>query len=190
MRSPVGELLADLVAALTPAGVGWYLFGAQAAIVYGAARLTADVDVTVRLPDAMSSQSLAHHLVDGGFRLRVSDPDFIDRTRVIPFVHHGTALPLDVVLAGPGIEDQFLSRVHVRTIEGVQVRVASPEDLIVMKILAGRPKDLEDVRAVVAALGTQLDRDYIGKTLTMLEQALSQSDLLPAWRSCAPSGLS
>jgi hypothetical protein len=183
MRSPVGELLADLAAAFAPAGVGWYLFGAQAAIVYGAARLTADVDVTVRLPDAMSSQNLAQHLVDRGFRLRVSDPAFIERTRVMPFVHHATALPLDVVLAGPGIEDQFLSRVHVRSIEGVQVHVASPEDVIVMKILAGRPKDLDDVRAVVVALGGQLDREYIEKTLTVLEEALSQSDLLPAWRT-------
>jgi hypothetical protein len=183
MRSPVGELLGDLAAALTPVGVGWYLFGAQAAIVYGAARLTADVDVTVRLPDAMSSQSLAARLADRGFRLRISDPAFIERTRVIPFVHDATGLPLDVVLAGPGIEDQFLSRVHVLSIEGVQVYVASPEDLIVMKILAGRPKDLDDVRAVVAALGAQLDGDYVATTLTLLEEALAQSDLLPAWRT-------
>ena len=36
-------------------------------------------------------------------------------------------------------------------VEGVQVPVASPEDLIVMKILAGRAKDLEDVRTLLAA---------------------------------------
>jgi hypothetical protein len=39
-------LLADLTAALDSARVPWFLFGAQAAILYGAARLTADVDVT------------------------------------------------------------------------------------------------------------------------------------------------
>ncbi len=190
MRSPVAERLGDLVAALGPAGVGWYLFGAQAAIVYGASRLTADVDVTVRLPDTLSPQGLADRLADRGFRLRISDPTFVAHTRVIPFVHHATGLPLDVVLAGPGLEDQFLSRAHERTIERVQVSVASPEDLIVMKILAGRPKDLEDVGAVVAALGSQLDADYITTTLTMLEEALAQSDLLPAWRKVASRRLS
>jgi hypothetical protein len=41
MRSPVAELLANLAAALDEAGVAWYLFGAQAAIRHGAARLTA-----------------------------------------------------------------------------------------------------------------------------------------------------
>ena len=44
MRSPVADLLADLDAALTAVHVEWFLFGAQAAILYGVARLTADVD--------------------------------------------------------------------------------------------------------------------------------------------------
>jgi len=50
MRSPVADLLADAATALSEGGVPWYLFEAQAAILHGAARLTADVDVTVRLP--------------------------------------------------------------------------------------------------------------------------------------------
>jgi hypothetical protein len=44
MPSPVVELLAGLDTALQSLGIRWYLFGAQAAIVHGAARLTADVD--------------------------------------------------------------------------------------------------------------------------------------------------
>jgi hypothetical protein len=52
-----------------------------------------------------------------------------------------------------------------------------------MKILAGRQKDLEDVRSIVKALNARLDDVYVTRTLTMLEEALSQSDLLPAWRT-------
>ncbi|HEY5617144.1 MAG TPA: hypothetical protein VIK60_04325 [Vicinamibacterales bacterium] len=62
MRSPVAELLADLATALDEAGVAWYLFGAQAAILHGAARLTADVDVTVRWPDAQPNEALVARL--------------------------------------------------------------------------------------------------------------------------------
>lgn len=47
MRSPVADLLADLARGFERLGMRWYLFGAQAAIVYGVARLTADVDATV-----------------------------------------------------------------------------------------------------------------------------------------------
>jgi len=47
MPSPVVELLAALDSGLRSLGIRWYLFGAQAAIVHGAARLTADVDATI-----------------------------------------------------------------------------------------------------------------------------------------------
>ena len=51
-----------------------------------------------------------------------------------------------------------------------------------MKILAGRPKDVDDVRAIVAAYGDRLDATYIDQMLTVLEQALVQSDLRPLFR--------
>jgi len=182
MRSPVVELLADLVLALDGARVPWFLFGAQAAILHGAARLTADVDVTVRLPDGMSNQALAEALERCRFQRRVVDPTFIERTRIIPVVHLPTKLPLDVVLAGPGLEDVFFQRVQTREIDGVPVRLASPEDIVIMKVLAGRPKDLEDVIAILTAHGDDLDQRHIEATLSTLEDALSQNDLLPAFR--------
>ena len=48
---PVADLLADLARGLAALGVRWFLFGAQAAILHGSARLSADVDVTVELPE-------------------------------------------------------------------------------------------------------------------------------------------
>jgi hypothetical protein len=46
--------------------------------------------------------------------------------------------PLDVVLAGPGLEELFLARAESREIGGVLVPVATGEDLVAMKVLAGR----------------------------------------------------
>lgn len=65
-------------------------------------------------------------------------------------------MPLDIVLAGPGLEERFFARVVVRTIDGVRVPVASPEDIIVM-VLAGRAKDVDDVVAIAASHGDALD---------------------------------
>ena len=179
MASPVAELLAAFGSVADRLGVPWYLFGAQAALLYGAARLTADVDVTVDL-----GTHPTHALVDGlsiaGFELRVRDVDqFVERTRVIPLVHVSTGLPLDVVLAGPGPEALFLARVQHRDVEGISVPVASPEDLVVMKVLAGRSKDLEDVRAILTAHRSDLDLGHLRETLHALESALDQSDLSP-----------
>jgi Nucleotidyltransferase of unknown function (DUF6036) len=157
MRSAVAELLADLAHALGEAGVSWYLFGAQAAILHGAARLTADVvDVTVRWPADRPQEALIDVLAACGFEPRVADPHFVQRTRVIPFHHRPTGLPLDIVMAGPGLEDLFFERVLLRDVEGVPVRVASPEDIVIMKVLAGRTKDIDDVVSILA-VGKSLD---------------------------------
>lgn len=44
MPSPAGpaDLLADLAGALDAIGVRWYVFGAQAALIWGRPRLTTD----------------------------------------------------------------------------------------------------------------------------------------------------
>ena len=54
----------------------------------------------------------------------------------------------------------------------------SPEDLIVTKVLAGRSKDIEDVRCVLRERAESLDISRIRGTLRLLEEALAQSDLL------------
>jgi hypothetical protein len=53
---------------------------------------------------------------------------------------------------------------------------------IVTKLLAARPKDLEDVRELVASRGASLDHARIGELLALLEQALGQSDLVPLYQ--------
>jgi hypothetical protein len=159
-------------------GVDWYLFGAQAALLYGSARLTADIDVTVRLGN-VSTEELVDALRKEGFDLRIDDPGFVATTRVLPVVHKTTGVPADVVLGGPGLEDLFLSRATMRDVGGTRVPVVSPEDLIVMKVLAGREKDREDVRAVLRNTKTAVDTDAVRETLRMLEEALDQSDLVP-----------
>lgn len=179
MRSPFADLLAALKQALAGLGLDWYLFGAQAAGLYGAPRVTADVDVTVRL-GSRAAEDLAAAVAAAGFDLRADDADFVEQTRVMPVVHRATGIPADLVIAGPGLEELFFERVRRTDFFGVEVPVAAPEDLVVMKILAGRAKDIEDVEAMLAAVD-DIDLDLLRGTLAMLEEALGQSDLSPAF---------
>ena len=100
--------------------LGWYLFGAQAVVAYGAPRFSADVDVTVRL-DPDDPARFVRDMEAAGFALRVDDPDFVRRTRVMPFAHVPTGMPLDVVLAGSGLEDEFIERAKPTDIGGARV---------------------------------------------------------------------
>ncbi len=90
MPSPAGpaELLSDLAAALDAIDARWFVFGAQAA-----------------------ADHLVGTLDTHGFSLRMDATEtFIRTTRVVPLEHHASGLALDVVLAGPGLEDLFLER--------------------------------------------------------------------------------
>lgn len=175
---PLSELFRELRETLEALGVRWYLFGAQAAIIYGAARLTADVDVTVD-PGEHSSESLINALTRSGFESRVTDPaQFVERTGVLPMVHVGSRIPLDVVFSGHGIEEHFHNRAEEHALDDINMRVVCAADLVAMKILAGRPKDLDDAIAVTAAQLPELDLQLVLGTLQTLQHALGRSDLV------------
>lgn len=160
------------------------MFGAQAVSAYGFPRLSADVDVTLALtPD--DPERFADDMAVAGFALRVTDPAFVRTTRVMPFVHIATGMPLDVVLAGSGLEEEFLSRARVTDIGGTSVPLIDLGDLIIAKVLAGRPKDLGDASGLWRLHGRSLDANRIRETLALLEEALGQSDLVPRFETFA-----
>lgn len=179
MQPAARELLTAVAPVLSRWG-RWYLFGAQAVVVHGVPRLSADLDVTLALqPD--TPDRFAADMAAAGFPLRVSDPTFVRRTRVMPFVHQATGMPLDVVLAASGLEDDFLARAITVDLDGTAIPVIHVEDLVVAKILAGRPKDIEDVNALWRLHGPSADAARIRRVLAVLEEALSQADLVPAF---------
>jgi len=181
VAKPIAELLAELAAALGRLERRWYLFGAQAVVLWGRPRTSLDIDVTVEL-GVDETPRLVRALGEAGLELRIHTgiDDFVRRTRVLPFLHAASGVPVDVVLAGPGLEERFFERARIVRIGGADVPVLCPGDLVVTKILAGRPKDLEDVRGILAERVNSLDLPAIRSTLRELEEALGQSDLLPA----------
>jgi hypothetical protein len=186
-RRSVAELLEALAAVMAEQDLSWYLFGAQAATVWGSPRLSADVDVTATIAPAATDafiRSMGNHAFD----LLIDDPEFVARTRVLPFVHRRTRMLLDIVLAGPGLEEEFLRRAISVDIRGTSIPVISPEDLIITKVLAGRPKDIEDILGVIQERRTSLDETRLLSVLRVLEQALGQSDLLPVFEKAWSEG--
>ena len=183
MQPAALELLKALSAVLDRWG-RWYLFGAQAVVAYGVPRFSADVDVTVELaPD--DPERFVQDMEAGGFTLRVDDPEFVRRTRVMPFVHLATGMPLDIVLAGSGLEGEFLSRARTTDIGGADIPVIDVADLVIAKILAGRPKDIDDARSLWRLRGSSVDRRRIRRVLRLLEEALGQGDLVSGFESIA-----
>lgn len=180
--SAVGEVLADLARVFHARSVDWYVFGAQAIAVRGAPRATMDVDVTLSV-ERHRIPALLEELGTEGFVHRFPDrkDELLRAGAVLPLSHVATGMEVDLVVAGSGLEALTLSRATLETIDGVRVPVASGTDLVVMKVVAGRGKDLEDVRALLA--GDDVDVDEVRDLLGQLEDALGQSDLLPPFEA-------
>jgi hypothetical protein len=145
---------------------------------YGVPRTTGDVDITLDLGDR-SLDALVAPLRRAGFVPTFADESFATQTRVYPVTHKPTGWSLDLVLAGPGLEQRFLEQVRLFPAGGHKIPVIAPEHLVTLKILAGRPKDLEDVRGMIQI--AKLDHAKVEDTLAELEAMLDQSDLLPVY---------
>ena len=128
MASLLTELFSDLGAVFDRTSVRWYVFGAQAAIIHGAARLTADVDITVMLGNH-PIKNLIQVLKEKGFEVCVSDVlTFVEHSRVLLVFHSKSSIPVDIVLGSPGLEEQFMHRAQQYDMAGVMVPISSSED--------------------------------------------------------------
>lgn len=178
LRAAPAELFAAFGRLMNERRWRWYVFGAQAVIAYGRPRLTADVDVTVE-PTGVAPAELITALASHGFDLRIPlSVEHVRDARLLPMVHAPTAMPLDLVIAAPGLDEEFLERACLLDLGGVEVPVVSVEDLVAMKVLAGRRKDLEDVRGVLAEQRGRMDLDRVRDVLSSFEAALGEHKLL------------
>jgi len=183
--SPFVRALAALKGALAELNVSWYLFGAQAALIYGSSRATADLDLTVHLGQVTSRQ-LAAHLRSSGFRLRFKNVKFVDQTRVLPVVHETTDIAADLVIAGPGLEQLFLERSVQRKVGSVVLPVARLEDIVAMKVLAGRAKDRDDIVDILCAnLKGWISRSF-GQRSSNLKKRWAKTTCCVRLRACLP----
>ena len=174
--------LADLYTRLQRAldGLDWYLFGARAAIVYGSARATVDVDIGVRWGDD-GLDPLIERLAATGIVVRVAEwRALAQRARVLLLRDEASGTEVDLVLTGPGLEQEFHARARSLAVAGIEIPVISPEDLVLAKLLAGRPQDLQDIEAVLHAQ-PQLDLARIRTLAAQVESALARGDLLPSF---------
>jgi len=173
----VPEVLSDLAKALRGLHVRWYVFGAQALVLRGFPRATADVDITVLL-GTIPTQGLLAALARRGLFPTIEDTTFVTTTRVIPVVHRGTGLLVVVVLGGPGIEERFAAAAETVRVGRIAVPVATATHLVVMKVLAGRPKDLDDAAILLAMQAAQVNSAEIDKLSKALSRALADDGIL------------
>jgi predicted nucleotidyltransferase len=167
----LARLLEQIAIALEERHIPYMVIGGQAVLVYGEPRLTQDVDVTLgvgpeRLVDILNIAKAQN------WRLLVEDPeDFVYRTLVLPCLDTETQLRIDLIFSHSEYERQAMDRVRRIVVGKAQVRFASLEDVIIHKVIAGRPRDLEDVRGILLK-SPPSQAAYIRKWLLEFDRSL------------------
>ena len=167
------QLLEQIAVELDSRSIPYLIIGGQAVLVHGEPRLTRDIDVTLGI-DVDRLHELLAIVTSAGWSVLTQSPDeFARQTRVLPCEAPESGVRIDFIFSDSAYEREAMTRPTRLTVGCAEVRFASPEDLIIHKVVAGRPRDIEDVRSVMLK-NPQLDAAYIRRWLGQLGTALGE----------------
>jgi len=157
------DLLEKLALSLEQNGIPYMVIGGQAVLVYGEPRLTRDIDITLGI-SAEQANTVQDIAQSAGLKPLVDPEAFTLKTMVLPCHDPETGIRVDFIFSFTPYEKQAMNRVTFVDIGQARVRFASLEDLIIHKLVSGRPRDLEDVRNVILK-NKGMDEKYIRQWL-------------------------
>ena len=162
--SPLGLLgtLRLLLNSFPPDAPPYCVIGALAVGAWGQPRATKDIDLLILLEESTQPEFTAW-LGTAGFTL---DEDWarqnpLMKGRGMRLRHRSH--PVDLMIPGDAHEREALTRRVSLIIEGQPVWMATPEDLILLKLKACRDRDLVDALSIVHRQASRLDLDYLGR---------------------------
>ena len=125
------------------------IIGGIAVGFLGKPRLTDDVDAMFLLSihdipqflDAANKEAIQPRIPDAD--------EFALKTRVLLLQHTPSEINIDISLGILPFEVEMVERAIILDTGTISIRLPTPEDLIIMKAIAHRPKDLEDIRTIV-----------------------------------------
>jgi hypothetical protein len=180
-RRPGREFL-DALQALTEALDDLHapsmIIGGVAVIALGVPRLTVDIDATVAA-HGIDVVRLASLMREHGITPRIPEAEAFARTRqVFLAVHEESGTPIDISLAWLPFEEEALREAAVCDYAGVRIRVPRPEDLVIYKLVANRPRDIQDAEGLLVLYSDSIDADRIRRTVGEFARALDDEERL------------
>lgn len=171
----------DLCNLLKVSHVPGSLIGGVAASLQGQARATEDVDALLRLDE----RTLDHFLemaIAQGFTPRIPDAvSFARRSAVLLLEHEASRVGVDLTICRLPFDSDAIDRSRLIVMGDLQFSVVAPEDLIIMKAIAHRPQDFQDIRAVVRA-NPQMD---VRRVRTQVREFAKILDMPELWEDIA-----
>ncbi len=171
------ECLRELVRWFDAEKVPGVIVGGMAVNLLGRERATQDIDALVCVDEDAWAELIASG-APYGFVPRLRDPlALAAKVRVIPLAHSPTGVTVDVILGALPFEHEVIKRSVRKEARGIDVPLPTPADLIVMKIIASRPRDLGDIEGLLDK-NPRLSIARVRKIVEQLAVGLDLPDLV------------
>jgi hypothetical protein len=180
----VARAIAD---ALERRKIPYAIGGAIALGFYAPPRATVDVDVNIFVTGGQAFDKALGALSDSGFVADAVPAVLLRQAREEgQFRGRAHGMRVDVFVSTVPFYRELRRRVRNVVLLGRPLKILSPEDLVVLKMMFFRRKDLADAEAVLRDQGTTLDRSKIRDRLVKL---VGESDeRVRAWDELASEG--
>jgi hypothetical protein len=113
--------------------------------------------------------------------------EFARERHVLLVRHEPAGIPLDFSLARLPFEEEAIRRGEERDYAGVTLRIARPEDLAIYKLVAARPRDLDDAERLLLLHGTSMDVARVVRIVSEFAEALEAPERLETLESSPQS---
>ena len=158
------DVYKKVVAFLNSGKYRYLIIGGIAAGTLGEPRTTADVDVDIIINKENIPDFLDKAKKDGFKVIKKRCLESAEQTGV--FQIHLEEFHVDFIIASTDLETMAFERAKTIKLYGTKALFPSPEDLILMKIIPGRQKDLLDAQGIIIRHEGKLDMQYL-KTWAM-----------------------
>lgn len=152
--------------------IPYVLIGGLAVQFWGEPRFTRDVDIMILVPTDKTSEFV--QLITNHYESRVSDSLRFARNNRMILIRTSNGYEIDISLGIPGYEEDVMKRAASYKLGSEKVSVCSAEDLIIHKIVAGRPIDFQDLESIICKQNEKLDKKYIMHWLKQFAEALDR----------------
>jgi predicted nucleotidyltransferase len=167
------KLINRLAIGLDQQKIPYMIIGGQAVLLHGEPRLTRDIDITLGVDiDQLHKVQKVVELLQ--LQSLVATPkQFVADTRVLPVIDPTSNIRIDLVFSFSAFERLAVKRAILIEKDGYKVKYATAEDIVIHKIFAGRPRDLEDVKGILLK-NANIDSTYIRKWLQDFSELLDK----------------
>jgi predicted nucleotidyltransferase len=176
---PLNATLHDIAEFLKVQGIAFALIGGLAVAVRGEPRSTLDVDIIIDC-DVEQGLQLVTQLNASKFRPLFEGVEQVVKTGLLlPIVHREFGIKVDIALGMSGFEQEAIRQSTITVIGATNIPVVRSEYLIVMKQLAARARDIDDIAKIFIRQGKHLDWNLTKRLASQLGEAVGDDLLGP-----------